>query len=331
MLQPKNVISVKNLRKYYGSVKAVDGISFQVQAGEIFGMVGPNGSGKTTTIESIEGLRKPDGGEVRVLGLDPLEDAYALRERTGVQLQSSNLPNRMRLCEALDLFASFYQHSSDWHLMIEELGLVDKQRAYYNQLSGGQKQRLFVALALINQPEIVFLDELTTGLDPQARHATWDLVREIRHRGTTVFLTTHFMDEAESLCDRVAILDHGRMIALDTPARLVSQLGMDMRISFHINGQSPSALNKTCETSTVKGLNAVRIGVLDGVQRVEQRGDQIVVYGKGPGLVARLIAILEAERVPFNNLRTEQADLEDVFLALTGRGVRNKVICDLND
>lgn len=323
MMQTQDVIRVKNLRKYYDLVKAVDGISFQVQAGEIFGMVGPNGSGKTTTIESIEGLRKPDDGVVSVLGLDPWGDADALRERIGIQLQASNLPNRMRVCEALDLFASFYQHSNDWQSLIEELGLADKRKSYYSQLSGGQKQRLFVALALINQPEIVFLDELTTGLDPQARHATWDLVQKIRARGTTVFLTTHFMDEAENLCDRVAILDHGRVIALDTPAKLVSQLGMDMRISFHINGQSPATLNETREASARKAFDPALIGVLDGVQRVEHRGDQIVVYSKGTSLVGTLIATLEAERVPFNNLRTEQADLEDVFLALTGRGVRN--------
>ncbi len=323
MMQLQDVVSVENLRKYYGPVKAVDGISFKVKAGEIFGMVGPNGSGKTTTIESIEGLRKPDGGVVRVLGFDPLRDTRALRERTGIQLQSSNLPNRMRVCEALDLFASFYQHSGDWHSLVKELGLVDKQREYYSRLSGGQKQRLFVALALINQPEIVFLDELTTGLDPQARHATWDLIREIRLRGTTVFLTTHFMDEAESLCDRVAILDHGQIIALDTPARLVSQLNMDIQISFHLNGQSPSTFEKTREASTVKVFNPARISAMDGVQRVEQRGDQVFVYGKGHGLVTRLITTLEAEQVPFTNIRTKQADLEDVFLALTGRGIRN--------
>jgi len=322
-MQTQDVIRVKNIRKYYSSVKAVDGISLHVQAGEIFGMVGPNGSGKTTTIEIIEGLREPDDGVVSVLGLDPFEDADALRERTGVQLQSSNLPNRMRVCEALDLFASFYQQSNDWQPLIEELGLADKRRSYYSQLSGGQKQRLFVALALINQPEIVFLDELTTGLDPQARHATWDLVRKIRARGTTVFLTTHFMDEAESLCDRVAILDHGRVIALDTPANLVSQLGMDMRISFHINGQSPANISESREASTGKAFDPALIGGLDGIQRVEQRGDQVVVYGQGSGLVSAVITALEAAWVPFNNMRTEQANLEDVFLVLTGREVRN--------
>ena len=319
----QDVISVENLHKYYNSVKAVNGISFNVKSGEIFGMVGPNGSGKTTTIESIEGLRKPDQGVVRVLGLDPWEDMQELRERTGIQLQLSNLPNRMRVCEALDLFASFYQHSCSWGSLLEELGLADKQKAFYNQLSGGQKQRLFVALALINQPEIVFLDELTTGLDPQARHATWDLVKEIRARGTTVFLTTHFMDEVESLCDRVAILDLGRLIALDTPAKLINQLDLDMRISFYINGKSALSANETLEASFRREFKPALIRVLDDVKQVEQQGDQVIVYGKGSSLVGNLISILEAEQVPFKNLRTEQADLEDVFLALTGRGMRN--------
>ena len=172
MIQEQDVITVEGLRKSYGSVKAVDNVTFQVQRNEIFGMVGPNGSGKTTTIECIEGLRQPDEGRVSVLGLDPQRDIYELRERTGVQLQSSNLPHRMRVEEALNLFSSFYRQTVDWHPLLEELGLPDKQRALYSQLSGGQKQRLFVALALINRPEIVFLDELTTGLDPQARHAT---------------------------------------------------------------------------------------------------------------------------------------------------------------
>jgi len=318
-MQTQDVIRVENLKKYYSSVRAVDGISFQVRKGEIFGMVGPNGSGKTTTIECIEGLRKPDEGNVCVLGLDPQEDAYELHERIGVQLQSSNLPHRMRVGEALELFASFYKRTRDWQPLIEELGLADKRSAYYSQLSGGQKQRLFVALALINQPEIVFLDELTTGLDPQARHATWDLVREIRADGTTVFLTTHFMEEAERLCDRVAILDHGRMIALDTPTNLINQLGMGMRISFHINGQSKEL--STQEAG--KAANLAIIGVLEGVQRVEQKGDEVVVYGQGTGLVGALITTLETANIPYHKLQTDRADLEDVFLALTGQEIRN--------
>jgi len=311
MMQEQDVITVEGLRKYYGSVKAVDNVTFQVRKNEIFGMVGPNGSGKTTTIECIEGLRHPDEGRLSVLGLNPQRDTYELRERTGAQLQSSNLPNRMRVEEALNLFSSFYSQASDWRPLLEELGLADKRRALYSQLSGGQKQRLFVALALINRPEIVFLDELTTGLDPQARHATWDLVREIQGRGATVFLTTHFMEEAERLCDRVAILDHGRIIALDTPENLVSQLGMGTRIIFQVNKQDNAA------------FQPARIGAIDGVRRVEQQGEEVVVYGHGDGLISAVILALETARLPVHNLRTEQANLEDAFLALTGHAIRN--------
>jgi len=322
-MQSQDVIEVEGLRKRYGPVAAVDGISFRVHAGEIFGMVGPNGSGKTTSIECIEGLRQKDEGAVRVLGLDPLRDACMLRERTGIQLQSSSLPNRMRVEEALDLFASFYRQADDWRPLLEDLGLSDKRRAFFNQLSGGQKQRLFVALALINRPEIVFLDELTTGLDPQARHATWDLIRHIRERGTTVFLTTHFMEEAERLCDRVAILDLGRILALDTPTNLVDQLGMATRITFQLNGHNRLFLDRESKGLPWNVFNPSLIGVLDGVRRVEQEGDGVVVYGQGDGLVVGVIKSLEAADIPFNNFRTEQANLEDVFLALTGRAIRN--------
>ena len=311
MLQEQDVITVEGLCKCYGSVKAVDSVTFQVRKNEIFGMVGPNGSGKTTTIECIEGLRHPDEGRLIVLGLDPNSDIYELRERTGVQLQSSNLPNRMRVEEALNLFSSFYRRAADWRPLLEELDLADKRRALYSQLSGGQKQRLFVALALINRPEVVFLDELTTGLDPQARHATWDLVREIQGRGATVFLTTHFMEEAERLCNRVAILDHGRIIALDTPENLVGQLGMGTRIIFRVNKQDNAA------------FQPARIGAIDGVRRVEQQGEDVVVYGHGDGLISAVILALETARLPVHNLRTEQANLEDAFLALTGHAIQN--------
>ena len=321
MNQERDVIIVDGLHKRYGTVTAVDGVSFQVQRGEILGMVGPNGSGKTTTIECIEGLRQPDEGAISVLGLDPWQDAYELRERTGIQLQSANLPRRMRVEEALDTFASFYRHTRDWRPLLEGLGLSDKRRAYFSQLSGGQKQRLFVALALINQPEIVFLDELTTGLDPRARHAIWDLVREIREQGTTVYLTTHYMDEAERLCDRVAILDYGRIIALDTPERLVSQLGMTTRIVFNVNGGSKPNQYGGQNGSPVGVFEAAQIGVIDGVQRVEQSGDQVMVYGGGKNLISEVINSLETKGVGFLNFHTEQADLEDVFLALTGREV----------
>ncbi len=317
------VIIVEGLEKSYGPVNAVDGVSFQVQAGEIFGMVGPNGSGKTTTIECIEGLRRPDRGVLRVLGFDPQRDARLLRERTGIQLQSSNLPNRMRVEEALDLFASFYRPAGDWRPLLEELGLADKRRAFFGQLSGGQKQRLFLALALINRPELVFLDELTTGLDPQARHATWSLMRKIRERGATLFLTTHLMEEAERLCDRVAILDHGRVIALDTPANLVNGLGMASRITFQLNGRVLAGPGEGFVGRPEVPFNPALAGVIDGVRRVEQEGNEVVVYGQGEGLVGAVIHSLEEARIPFSNFRTEQANLEDVFLALTGRAIRN--------
>ena len=316
-------IRVDGLRKSYKTVRAVDGLSFQVEAGEIFGMVGPNGSGKTTTIECIEGLRKPDEGQISVLGLDPIKNIYKLRERTGIQLQAANLPRRMRVGEALDLFASFYRQPRDWHPLMEGLGLADKRRAYFSQLSGGQQQRLFVALALINQPEVVFLDELTTGLDPRARHKIWDLVREIREQGTTIFLTTHYMDEAERLCDRVGIIDQGRMIALDTPAQLVNRLGMATRITFRVNGRARLGRNNGGERYSEAGFEAAQVGVLEGVQRVEKEGDQVTIFGQGTQLIGAVVNNLETEGVQFHNLRTEQADLEDVFLALTGREVES--------
>jgi len=322
-MQAREIITVDNLHKHYGQVKAVNGISFRISASEIFGMVGPNGSGKTTTIECVEGLRQPEAGVVRVLGLDPQGDYYALRERIGVQLQASNLPARIRLEEALDLFASFYQQSVDWCLLLDSLGLTEKRRASFSQLSGGQKQRLFVALALINHPEIVFLDELTTGLDPQARRATWDLVRQIRERGTTVFLTTHYMEEAERLCDRVAILDHGQVIALDTPENLVSQLGKSARVAFRLNSHTSQRVIDRVAGQPPLDFNPATLGVIDGVQKVDQDGDEIVVHGQGNGLVGEVVRVLEKAGVAFTNLRSEQANLEDVFLALTGRVIRN--------
>ena len=213
------VVAVDGLAKRYGNLAAVDGISFQVGRGEIFGMVGPNGAGKTTTVECVEGLRRPDAGRVTVLGLDPWRDAPALRERMGVQLQTASLPQRIKVGEAVGLFASFYRQAADGDALLARLGLGDTRKQYVSQLSGGQRQRLFVALALINRPEVVFLDELTTGLDPQGRRAIWDLVREMRAEGATVVLTTHFMDEAERLCDRVAIVDHAGSSRWTSPRR----------------------------------------------------------------------------------------------------------------
>jgi ABC-2 type transport system ATP-binding protein len=216
------VIDIANLVKRYGDHTVVQDISFTVGEGEIFGIVGPNGAGKTTTVECLEGLRTPDGGTVRVLGLDPRRDRAELRLRMGIQLQSSQLPDRLKVWEALDLYSSFYPHPADWKQLLAEVDLADKRNTVFSKLSGGQKQRLSIALALVGNPRVAVFDELTTGLDPQARRDTWDLIRQIRDRGVTVILVTHFMDEAERLCDRLAVIRAGRVAALDTPAGIIA-------------------------------------------------------------------------------------------------------------
>lgn len=301
---PELAVRVEKLVKRYQNTVAVDGISLEVKKGEIFGVLGPNGAGKTTMIECIEGLRQPDGGTIRVLGLNPHDPNQLpeLRDRAGVQLQSASLPARLRVSEVVDLFEAFYAHPEDGRALLATLGLADHKRAFVSQLSGGQRQRLFIALALINHPEIVFLDELTTGLDPQARHTTWKLVRDIRDRGVTVFLTTHFMDEAENLCDRIAILNHGRLIALDSPARLIENAAEGIRVIFETTGRfSPDIFQ----------------GVA-GVLNVAQNGRRIVVTGRGDRLVSAITRVLDAAGVPYSNLHTEQPNLEQIYLSLTG-------------
>jgi len=300
-------VRVERLRKTYNSVVAVDDVSFEVHEAEIFGMVGPNGAGKTTTIECIEGLRRPDSGNIRVFDLDPRRDGYALRARIGVQLQQSALQERIKVWEAMELFASFYSRAADWRALLEQLGLTEKRNAAFESLSGGQRQRLFVALALVNDPELVFFDELTTGLDPHARRAMWELVRGIREKGKTVFLTTHFMEEAERLCDRVAIMDRGRIVALDTPENLIRSLGAENRVVFTVEG--PFDPQPLCR--------------LPGVTRVETIGERIVVYGRGDMVVVEVVNALASKRIPFRDLRTEQPNLEDVFLTVTGHEMRD--------
>ena len=300
------VIQVENLQKSYDGLKAVDNVSFEIYPGEIFGMVGPNGAGKTTTIEIIEGLRKADSGSVRVLGVDPAQEADQIAERVGVQLQQSALPPRLRVAEALELFGSFYQQRADGTKLLERMGLAEKRNAPFAKLSGGQKQRLFIALALLNRPELVFFDELTTGLDPQARRGMWDLVQDIRREGATVFLTTHFMEEAERLCDRVLIMDHGCIMALDTPEALVGSLGVEKRLVF--------SLPEEQELPSMEGLAAV--------SRVERSGTRVIVYGQGRRFASSVVVALEDAGVDLVDLRTEQANLEDVFLRLTGREMR---------
>jgi ABC-2 type transport system ATP-binding protein len=302
------VVRVSGLVKMYGSERAVDGVSFEVAEGEVFGIVGPNGAGKTTTVECLEGLRVPDSGEVAVLGLDPQSQGDALRERMGAQLQDSALPARMRVGEAMRLFASFYGHPLEPAVLLDELGLTDRGRVAWGALSGGQRQRLAIALALVGDPEVVFFDELTSGLDPQARRATWDLVHGVRDRGTTIVLTTHYMEEAERLCDRVMIIDHGRVVALAPPAELVASLGAGQRLVFDAAGADEAVL------AALRALPAV-IGV-------ERAGDHIVVHGESDRCVTAILDVLDTAGVSFHDLRTEQPTLEDAFLALTGRAMR---------
>ena len=300
------VIRVENLVKRYGRLTAVDRISFEVEAGEIFGMVGPNGAGKTTAVECLMGLRKVDGGRVEVLGMDPHAQARPLRQRVGIQLQQSSLPEDLLVWEALDLFASFYQRSVDWGRLLQELGLEEKRSARFSALSGGQKQRLLIALSLINDPELVCLDELTTGLDPQARRAAWEILANLKQRGKTVLLVTHFMEEAEKLCDRVAIIDQGRLIALDSPHNLVQRLAGETRLRF-----SPDGLG-----------DYTWLARLPGVTRVERSLDEVLVAGQGNILIPVAAALAEKGYAPAD-LRSEQPTLEDVFLVLTGRKMRD--------
>jgi ABC-2 type transport system ATP-binding protein len=303
----RSVIQVSGVRKTYGSTVAVDEVSFDVNDGEIFGLIGPNGAGKTTTMECIEGLRKPDRGAISVLGLDPFRDVYKLQERIGVQLQQAQLQKRIKVWEAVDLWASLYRKKTvDGERLLEQLGLTDKRNAWFMNLSGGQKQRLFIALALINDPEVVFLDELTTGLDPQSRRAIWELVRGIRERGKTVFLTTHLMEEAERLCDRVAIIEHGRIIDMDTPESLVKRHCPERTVILATD--DPSAEE--------------RFRAIPRVETVTSSGSQFTIRGKGDDLVTEVIHCLSENRIRVTDFRTILPNLEDVFLKLTGHSIR---------
>ncbi|RAO38012.1 Iron-chelate-transporting ATPase [Micromonospora saelicesensis] len=300
------VIEVTHLKKRYGDLVAVDDVSLAVEAGEIFGVLGPNGAGKTTTVECVAGLRVPDGGGVSVLGLDPRRDAAQLRQRVGVQLQESQLPDRLRVAEALELYASFYRNPADPAELIDKLGLGDKRNTAYKKLSGGQKQRLSIALALVGNPEIAILDELTTGLDPQARRDTWGLIEQVRDSGVTIVLVTHFMEEAERLCDRVVVIDRGRVVALDSPAGLVSTVAPEQRIRFR-----PSA--------PVDDRLLTDLPEVSGVQRT---GSQVVVTGTGE-LLHAVTSVLARHQIVAADLRLEQSTLDDAFVELTGHRPAN--------
>ena len=301
------IVEVKNLCKSYRKIKAVDDISFKIYKGEIFGLVGPNGAGKTTAIECIEGLRKPDSGSLKVMDLNPTSNGRTLRNSIGIQLQESQLPARLKVWEAISLFSSFYKKNIESTPLLKELGLEEKKSSCFDKISGGQKQRLFIALALLNDPDLIFLDELTTGLDPQARRATWNLITGIRKRGKTIFLTTHFMEEAERLCDRVAIMDHGKIMALETPQNLIRNISMETRLMFSVT-----------DSLELNALNNIK-----SISKYEKSGDNIIVYGHDKKMVKDTVNFLVNNNIDFHDLKTEQATLEDVFLTLTGKEIRN--------
>ncbi len=301
------VIQVSGIRKTYGATVAVKEVSLEVREGEIFGLIGPNGAGKTTTMECVEGLRKPDHGSVSILDLDPFRDVYALQNRIGVQLQQAQLQKRIKVWEAVDLWASLYPKTVDAAALLEQLGLADKRNAWFMTLSGGQKQRLFIALALINDPEVVFLDELTTGLDPQARRTIWDLVRGMRDRGKTVFMTTHLMEEAERLCDRVAIMENGSIIDIGTPQELVSR----------------HCAERTVVLATDDPLAQERLRAMPQVEEVLARGSEFTLRGRGDDFVTAVIQCLSEHRIRVTDFRTVLPNLEDVFLKLTGHSIQD--------
>lgn len=294
------VVAVRHLEKRYGDLVAVEDVTFSVEEGEIFGILGPNGAGKTTIVECLQGLRRADGGELQVLGYDPRVDSKQLRRQIGSQLQESALPDRIKVWEALDLFSSLVPEGPPWETVLDQWGLSNKRAAKFGNLSGGQQQRLFVALAVVNAPRLVFFDEMTTGLDPMSRRVTWDLVRQVRDQGTTVVLVTHFMDEAEELCDRIAVIDDKRVAAIDTPDGLIKRFGAGPTVTFSTDAPDLGFLDQVEE--------------VDGVRR---QGQQVTIDGHG-ALLASAAAALVAHGLKPIDLATHRASLEDVFLRITG-------------
>jgi ABC-2 type transport system ATP-binding protein len=295
-------VEISHLRKTYGPLVAVDDVSLSVTEGEIFGILGPNGAGKTTTVECAIGLRAPDSGTIRLLGLDPQADKARIHEITGVQLQTSAFPAKLRVGEIIDMYRSFYRHPADIGDLVEALGLADKRRTYYRSLSGGQQQRLSVVLALVGAPRVAVLDEMTAGLDPQARRDAWEVIERIRDRGATVVLVTHFMEEAERLCDRVALIDSGRVVALDTPAGLAALAAGARTVRFLPSGSFDESL----------------LTRLPGVTRIEHDGHRVVVTGTGELATAVIVALHNAG-VEAQDVRTDASSLEDAFVRLTGK------------
>ncbi|TYB62170.1 ABC transporter ATP-binding protein [Nonomuraea sp. PA05] len=295
-------LEVRNLHKRYGEHVAVDDVSFTVEEGEIFGIIGPNGAGKTTTVESIAGLRTPDSGSISVLGLDPIKDRAEVRERLGVQLQESSCPDAIKVAEALELYSSFYSNPADWRELMQLLSLTEKRDTQYKALSGGQKQRLSIALALVGNPKIAILDELTTGLDPQARRDTWNLIERVHDTGVTILLVTHFMDEAERLSDRIAVIDGGRVAAVDTPEGLIARSSAVQQVRFRVS----QPLDKSVLTE------------LPEVSNVEITEGRWLVTGRGQ-LLSSVAGALARAQVVAEDLRVDQRNLDDAFVAFTGR------------
>jgi ABC-2 type transport system ATP-binding protein len=302
-----NIIEVKNLTKKYGDITAVDGVSFAVEKGEVFGILGPNGAGKTTTVEMIEGLRKADSGSIEVCRIDALKEPRRIKEIIGVLLQATSVYDDIRVKEAIELFGSYYARSLPAAQILEEVSLTDKKNSIVSSLSGGQKQRLAIALALVNDPEVLFLDEPTTGLDPQARHNVWSIIEKLRDRGKTIILTTHYMEEAEQLCERLAIVDRGKIIAMDTPDNLINSAGLDTSIEFSTSAELNGLLNK-----------------LPGIQKVNNgKTHKYSVNTKAVSLILKdLTNLCYENHIDLENISVRKATLEDVFLAMTGRRLR---------
>ncbi len=303
-----SILQVENLYKSYGDVEAVRGVSFNVEEGEVFGLLGPNGAGKTSTVEILEGLRTPDSGRVSVCGLDPQKNPQELKHEIGAALQATSLPDKLRVMEALRLFSSFYHRKRSPEELLKRFGLEEKRNTFYSQLSGGQKQRLALAMALVNDPKVIFFDEPTAGLDPQVRREIYDIITELRNEKKTIVMTTHYIEEAERLCDRVAIVDHGQVIALGTPRELKERSGDKTRLEVRLARAEPQEVLKN----------------LDGVSECRMLGDSYVLQcQRPPQAIVSLVKHLEAQGNELVSLEIASPSLEDVFIELTGRRLRD--------
>jgi ABC-2 type transport system ATP-binding protein len=303
------IIEVKDLIVDYKGKRAVDSINFSVKEGEIFGMIGPNGAGKTSTIECIEGLKEGYSGTISILGLNPKTDRKKLYNLIGVQLQETSYQDKIKVWEICKLFSSFYKNPLSYEKLLHDFELHDHLNSYVSKLSGGQKQKVSIILSLISNPKIVFLDELTSGLDPQARRSMWELIKGLRNRGITIYMTTHFMEEAEYLCDRISIMKSGRIVAIDTVNNLINSYKLEEKIMF-----SSSNLN----TDGFKGI--------EGVNKIEKNGNDVIIHGQGINLLSHVINYLNTNHVVYSNLQIAKPNLEDVFLKINGNNNRNSEV-----